>query len=123
LKTASLYKYFVKGNIYMTDTRTAELVKLIENTYRDVNIALANELAVIGEKLEINIWEAIKLANYHPRVNIHTPGPGVGGHCIAVDPWFIIEQTPEQAKLIALARKINESTPQRIVQLIESVVK
>ncbi len=122
-KTVDLYKRFVKGNIYVTDARTAELVKLIENTYRDVNIALANELAMISEKLEINIWEAIKLANYHPRVNIHSPGPGVGGHCIAVDPWFIIEQSPKQANLISLARKINESIPYRMIQLIEEVVK
>lgn len=122
-KTVSLYKHFVKGNIYVTDVRTAELVKLIENTYRDVNIALANELAVVCEKLDINVWEAIKLANFHPRVNIHSPGPGVGGHCIAVDPWFLIEQSPKEAKLLLLSRTINSSVPYRIVELIERVVK
>ncbi|MBP2240288.1 UDP-N-acetyl-D-mannosaminuronic acid dehydrogenase [Cytobacillus eiseniae] len=122
LKTVLLYKKFVKGNIYMTDARTAEMVKLIENTYRDVNIALANELAEIGEKLNINIWEAITLANYHPRVQIHAPGPGVGGHCIAVDPWFLIEQSPDEAKLISLARNINDSTPKRMVKIIESTI-
>ncbi len=123
LKTVFLYKKFVKGNIYMTDASTAEMVKLIENTYRDVNIALANELASIGEQLNINIWDAIKLANYHPRVNIHSPGPGVGGHCIAVDPWFVIEKAPSLSKLIHLARTINEETPYRIVNLIEEIVK
>lgn len=122
LRTLMLYKYFVKGNIYMTDARTAEMVKLIENTYRDVNIALANELAVIGEKLSINMWEAITLANYHPRVQLHAPGPGVGGHCIAVDPWFIIEQAPEESNLISMARKINDSAPNRMVKLIESTI-
>ncbi|MDF2035788.1 nucleotide sugar dehydrogenase [Cytobacillus oceanisediminis] len=123
LRTVFLYKHFVKGNIYMTDARTAEMVKLIENTYRDVNIALANEFAEIGEKLELNIMEAITLANYHPRVNIHAPGPGVGGHCIAVDPYFIIEQAPEESKLITLARNINEKAPYRIVSLIEKSVE
>ncbi|MCA1062457.1 nucleotide sugar dehydrogenase [Rossellomorea aquimaris] len=123
LKTVFLYKKFVKGNIYMTDAKTAEMVKLIENTYRDVNIALANELAVIGEQLDINIWDAIKLANYHPRVNIHFPGPGVGGHCIAVDPWFIVEKSPETSKLIHLSRTINETAPSRIVNIIEQTVK
>ncbi|EWG09050.1 nucleotide sugar dehydrogenase [Cytobacillus firmus] len=123
LRTVFLYKHFVRGNIYMTDAKTAEMVKLIENTYRDVNIALANELAMIGEKYGINMLEAITLANYHPRVNIHAPGPGVGGHCIAVDPWFIIEQAPDETKLITAAREINESTPDRIVNLIESAIQ
>ncbi|UAC49114.1 nucleotide sugar dehydrogenase [Bacillus aquiflavi] len=121
--TVHLYKHFLKGKLHVTDSKTAELVKLIENTYRDVNIALANELAVIGEKLNINIWEAIKLANCHPRVNLHSPGPGVGGHCIAVDPWFIIEQVPNESPLISLARKMNDSIPMRMTKMIEDSVK
>ncbi|MFE3898494.1 MULTISPECIES: nucleotide sugar dehydrogenase [unclassified Priestia] len=119
----NLYKRFVKGNIYTTDTTTAEMVKLIENTYRDVNIAFANELARIGEGLGINIWEAIELANNHPRVNIHKPGPGVGGHCIAVDPWFIIEQDPHNSKMISLSRHINDHTPDYVVNVITNLIK
>lgn len=112
--TADIYKSFVKGTIYKTDIRTAEFVKLIENTYRDVNIALANELAMLSEDIGINIWEAIELANKHPRVNIHSPGPGVGGHCIAVDPWFLTESSCN-AKLITMARDINDGMPSFIV--------
>lgn len=123
IKAVNVYKTFLKGDIWMTDATTAELVKLIENTYRDVNIALVNELAIIAEKLNLDIWEAIKLANNHPRVHLHVPGPGVGGHCIAIDPWFIIEQAPNETKLISTARKVNESIPYRIVELIEQVVK
>lgn len=110
--TVELYKIFVKGNIHVTDATTAEMVKVIENTYRDVNIAFANELAKISEKIGVNAWEAIKLANYHPRVNIHLPGPGVGGHCIAVDPWFLTELQPELAKIISLSRQTNDSMPE-----------
>ncbi|MED3950763.1 nucleotide sugar dehydrogenase [Priestia aryabhattai] len=110
--TVELYKKFVKGNIHVTDATTAEMVKVIENTYRDVNIAFANELAKISEKIGVNAWEAIKLANYHPRVNIHLPGPGVGGHCIAVDPWFLTELQPELAKIISLSRQTNDSMPE-----------
>ncbi|MGG0464167.1 nucleotide sugar dehydrogenase [Priestia aryabhattai] len=110
--TVELYKTFVKGNIHVTDATTAEMVKVIENTYRDVNIAFANELAKISEKIGVNAWEAIKLANYHPRVNIHLPGPGVGGHCIAVDPWFLTELQPELAKIISLSRHTNDSMPE-----------
>ncbi|MDF2671673.1 MAG: UDP-N-acetyl-D-mannosamine dehydrogenase, partial [Paenibacillus sp.] len=117
-----LYKRFVKGIIHETDAATAEMIKLMENTYRDVNIAYANELARIAEKLSFNVWEAIRLANTHPRVNIHQPGPGVGGHCIAVDPWFIVNSAPEQAQLIALARSINTATPGHMVTRIESIV-
>jgi UDP-N-acetyl-D-mannosaminuronic acid dehydrogenase len=112
LLTVELYKTFVKGNIHVTDATTAEMVKVIENTYRDVNIAFANELAKISEKIGVNAWEAIKLANYHPRVNIHLPGPGVGGHCIAVDPWFLTELQPELAKIISLSRHTNDSMPE-----------
>ena len=96
-KASQLYKTFVKGECLITTARTAELSKLTENAYRDVNIAFANELSLICEKLHINVWEMIELANRHPRVNILQPGPGVGGHCIAVDPWFIVDSAPEQA--------------------------
>jgi len=110
-RIADLYRCFVQGEIYETDARTAELCKLTENTFRDINIAFANELAKICENLGVNVWEVIKLCNQHPRVNIHQPGPGVGGHCIAVDPWFIVEKQPETARLIHQARLINDSMP------------
>lgn len=113
-----LYATFVRGEIYVTDATTAELAKLMENTYRDVNIALANEFARIGCQLGVDIWEAIAMANKHPRVNIHLPGPGVGGHCIAVDPWFIVEKAPREARLIRLAREINDSTPGYVAGII-----
>jgi len=109
--TKRLYETFVKGTIHLTDATTAELVKVIENTYRDVNIAFANELAKISDKIGVNIWEAINLANHHPRVNIHTPGPGVGGHCIAVDPWFLVGLEPELANIVHLSRQTNDSMP------------
>ena len=117
-KIADTYKLFVRGEIFETDTRTAELCKLAENTYRDVNIAFANELAKICENAGINVWNAIELCNKHPRVNIHQPGPGVGGHCIAVDPWFIVEKQPETAKIIELCRKTNDSMPAYIASEI-----
>jgi len=120
--TVELYRRFVKGTIHVTDTTTAEMVKLMENTYRDINIAYANELARIGEKLGFDVWEAIDLANCHPRVNIHKPGPGVGGHCIAVDPYFIIDKAPVESKLISLARKINSETPKKVVGKIKEIV-
>jgi UDP-N-acetyl-D-mannosaminuronic acid dehydrogenase len=122
-KAAKFYKVFIEGNIYITDSTTAEMVKLMENTYRDVNIALANELAKICEKLGINAWEVIRLANLHPRVNLHTPGPGVGGHCIAVDPWFIIEKCPDNTEIITLSRKINDSMPEYVVEHIMKIVE
>ena len=109
--TKDLYEAFVKGTIHLTDATTAELVKVMENTYRDVNIAFANELAKIAEGIDVDIWEAIKFANFHPRVNIHTPGPGVGGHCIAVDPWFLVELAPEKADIIKKARLTNDGMP------------
>lgn len=122
-RTDELYRTFVNGTIHLTDATTAEMVKVIENTYRDVNIAFANELAKISEQIGVNAWEAIKLANFHPRVNIHQPGPGVGGHCIAVDPWFLAELKPDLAQIIQLARKTNDSMPQftaeRIKRLFE----
>lgn len=114
--TKELYEVFVKGTIHLTDATTAELVKVMENTYRDVNIAFANELAKIGDTLDVNIWEAIKFANFHPRVNIHTPGPGVGGHCIAVDPWFVVELAPELSNLVKLSRDTNDSMPAYVAQ-------
>ena len=116
-----VYTSFVRGNIYLTDVKTAEFVKLIENTYRDVNIALANEFAQIAEDCGINVWEAIELANKHPRVNILNPGPGVGGHCIAVDPWFLTENSSKW-KLISLAREINDSMPNYVLQSVRNML-
>lgn len=121
--TKELYLTFVKGQIHLTDSTTAELVKVIENTFRDVNIAYANELAKICDKINVNVWEAIKLANYHPRVNIHLPGPGVGGHCIAVDPWFLVEIQPELSQIIHMARNINDSMPSYTVEKVKSIFK
>ncbi len=118
-----LYSSFVKGNLYLTDDVTAELCKLMENTYRDVNIALANEFAAVGETLGIDIKEAIEFANKHPRVNILTPGIGVGGHCIPIDPWFIKEVDPENCTLIFTARKINEQMPAKTASKIRRAVK
>jgi UDP-N-acetyl-D-mannosaminuronic acid dehydrogenase len=117
-KAKQLYSSFVKGNIFLTDATTAEMVKLMENTFRDVNIALANELANICEELGINVWEAIELANKHPRINYHKPGPGVGGHCIPIDPWFIVEKFPEKTQLIRQSREINDRQPQHVFDLI-----
>lgn len=120
--TKELYEIFVQGAIHLTDATTAELVKVMENTYRDVNIAFANELAKMAEKLDVNIWEAIKFANYHPRVNVHFPGPGVGGHCIAVDPWFLVELGGDTAQMIHLARNTNDSMPSYTAQKTQSIL-
>ncbi len=110
--TKDLYGSFCRGELLLTDARTAEMAKLTENAFRDVNIAFANELSIIADKLDIDVWELIELANHHPRVNILQPGPpGVGGHCIAVDPWFIVSAQPESARLIATARAVNDSKP------------
>ncbi len=106
-----LYKTFVEGACVITDARTAEMCKLTENSFRDVNIAFANELSLICDRLGINVWELIALANRHPRVNILQPGAGVGGHCIAVDPWFIVDSAPEEARIIRTAREVNDSKP------------
>lgn len=122
-KIRDLYKIFVNGEIYLTTATTAEMCKLMENTYRDVNIALANELAKICEQTGINAWEVIELANKHPRVNLHQPGPGVGGHCLAIDPWFIVEKNPELAKIIELSRKTNESMPEHVLNRINTILK
>ena len=116
------YKLFVKGDCLITDCRTAELCKLVENSFRDVNIAFANELSLICDKLDINVWELIKLANHHPRVNILQPGPGVGGHCIAVDPWFIVDSVPGESKLIQTARLLNDDMPQFVLNKINKAV-
>ncbi|MEO0411237.1 MAG: UDP-N-acetyl-D-mannosamine dehydrogenase [Pseudomonadota bacterium] len=113
-----LYESFVKGECIVSSMRTAELTKLTENAFRDVNIAFANELSHICDTLEVDVWELITLANRHPRVNILQPGPGVGGHCIAIDPWFIVERAPQQAKLIAKARAINDAKPAIVVSKV-----
>ncbi|MFK4424562.1 UDP-N-acetyl-D-mannosamine dehydrogenase [Bacillus sp. RC51] len=118
-RTVEFYKQFVKGKILDTNARTAEMAKLTENSFRDVNIAFANELSLICDKLNINVWELIRLANRHPRVNILQPGPGVGGHCIAVDPWFIVDAAPEEAKLIHTARNVNDYKPMYVVEKIK----
>lgn len=115
-----LYKTFVKGECVITNCRTAEMCKLTENSFRDVNIAFANELSVICDKLDVNVWELIALASRHPRVNILQPGPGVGGHCIAVDPWFIVSKTPELARLIHMARQVNDDKPHWVIEKIKA---
>ncbi len=115
---AELYSAFVKGAIMRTDATTAEMVKVMENTYRDVNVALANEFALIAEHIGVNVWEAIALANHHPRVNVLRPGPGVGGHCIAVDPWFLADAAPEAARLIRTARAVNDGMPEHVLDVI-----
>jgi len=118
-----LYKIFVDADCLLTDCRTAELSKLVENSFRDVNIAFANELSLICDKLGINVWRLIELANHHPRVNILQPGPGVGGHCIAVDPWFIVDSAPDEAKLIRTARLVNDNKPNFVLEKIDKAVK
>jgi UDP-N-acetyl-D-mannosaminuronic acid dehydrogenase len=119
---ARLYQLFVQGECVITNARTAEMCKLTENSFRDVNIAFANELSIICDKLDINVWELIQLANRHPRVNILQPGPGVGGHCIAVDPWFIVSAAPEEARLIRAAREVNDSKPDWVIQKVKLAV-
>ena len=118
-----IYASFCQGEIITTDIRTAEMTKVVENTYRDINIAFANELAKICRQAELDVYEVIRMANMHPRVNILNPGPGVGGHCIPVDPWFLVGEYPETSKLIYQARKINESMPEFVFQRIEHIMK
>jgi len=118
----SLYKTFVRGECITTDARTAEMAKLTENSFRDVNIAFANELSLICDELNINVWELIQLANRHPRVSILQPGTGVGGHCIAVDPWFIVDSAPSTAKIIKLAREINNYKPKWVVEKVKAAI-
>lgn len=117
-KAKNVYELFVRGECIVTNSRTAELAKLTENSFRDVNIAFANELSMICDQLEINVWSLIDLANRHPRVNILKPGPGVGGHCIAVDPWFIVDSAPGKARIIRTAREVNESKPKYVIEQI-----
>ncbi len=119
---AALYSIFVKGDIVQTDATTAEMVKLMENTYRDVNIAIANEFARLAENFGVDIWEAISLANRHPRVKILSPGPGVGGHCISVDPWFFVEKAPELTPLIYAARRVNDEQPEYLLSVVKRAV-
>lgn len=117
-EAAALYSRFCKGEIHLSDAKTAEMAKLVENAYRDVNIAFANELSMISDNLDINVWDLIELANHHPRVNILTPGPGVGGHCVAVDPWFIVAADQTNSRLIRTAREVNDSKPDHVVNQI-----
>lgn len=118
-----LYSSFCKGEMLLTDATTAEMAKLTENSFRDVNIAFANELSIISDKLGIDVWELIELANHHPRVNILNPGPGVGGHCIAVDPWFIVSSAEEESKLIRTAREVNDGKPFYVIDKITEAVE
>lgn len=122
-RATELYKTFVTAECIPTNARTAEMCKLTENSFRDVNIAFANELSVICDDLGINVWELIRLANRHPRVNILQPGPGVGGHCIAVDPWFIVSKTPKKAKLIKMAREVNDEKPHLVIEKIKAAAE
>ncbi len=121
-QATKLYKTFVQGDCVVTNARTAEMAKLTENSCRDVQIAFANELSIICDKLGIDVWELISLANRHPRINILQPGPGVGGHCIAVDPWFIVSKAPEQAQLIHTARIVNDSKPEWVVEKVKIAI-
>lgn len=118
-----IYGTFCKGEIILTDIRSAEMSKVVENTYRDINIAFANELAKICRYDNMDVYEIIKIANYHPRVNILTPGPGVGGHCISVDPWFLVGDYPGLANIILAARKINDSMPEFVLERIHDIMK
>src|SRR5262249_1166726 len=117
-RAKQMYERVCNGQIILTDDRTAEMCKLMENTFRDVNIALANVFARMAEEAGINIWQSIDCANRHPRVNIHKPGPGLGGHCIPVDPWFLIDAFPEHAALLRVAREINDGQPERLLRLM-----
>ncbi len=117
-RTRDLYAVFCQGELFLTDARTAELSKLAENSFRDVNIAFANELSLICDQLGVNVWELIELSNKHPRVNILQPGPGVGGHCIAVDPWFIVSSAPTLSRLIRTAREVNDGKPAWVIEQV-----
>ena len=121
-RAAEVYRRFCRGELLLTDARTAELCKLVENSYRDVNIAFANELANVCDELDIDVWRVIELANHHPRVKILRPGPGVGGHCIAVDPWFIVAAAPGRTPLIRAAREVNDARPQAVVDQVLAAV-
>lgn len=121
-RAARIYRSLTTGDLLLTDDRSAEMVKLVENAFRDVNIAFANELSLICDRLKMNVWEVIALANHHPRVDILKPGPGVGGHCIAVDPWFIVAQAPEQARLIRTAREVNDNKPWFVMDKVRALL-
>ncbi|NOU03553.1 MAG: UDP-N-acetyl-D-mannosamine dehydrogenase [Novosphingobium sp.] len=122
-KALAFYKRFVRGTCVTTDARSAEMTKLVENAYRDVNIAFANELSIVADHMGLDVWEVIRLANRHPRVNILSPGPGVGGHCIAVDPWFIVHGAPEQTPLIRTARGVNDGKIHHVVARAEALIE
>ncbi len=121
-KALTFYKHFVRGDCVTTDARSAEMTKLVENAYRDVNIAFANELSIVADKMDLDVWEVIRLANRHPRVNILQPGPGVGGHCIAVDPWFIVNSAPEQTPLIRTARGVNDGKVDHVIERAKQLI-
>ena len=122
-RTVQLCKIFVTGEcVIASSPRVAEMAKLTENGFRDVNIAFANELSLICDALKIDVWELIELANRHPRVDILQPGPGAGGHCIAVDPWFIVSSAPEQARLIRAAREVNDSKPGWVIEKVQAAI-
>jgi UDP-N-acetyl-D-mannosaminuronic acid dehydrogenase len=119
---SDLYATFVRGEIHKTDATTAEMVKLMENTYRDVNIAIANEFARLAERFGVDVWQAIQLSSLHPRVKILSPGPGVGGHCISVDPWFFVESAPDLSLLIQRARQVNDAQPAFVLELVKKTL-
>jgi len=121
-KALAFYKLFVRGACVTTDSRSAEMTKLVENAYRDVNIAFANELSVIADRMDLDVWEVIRLANRHPRVNILSPGPGVGGHCIAVDPWFIVHSAPQDTALIRTARGVNDAKIHHVIERADALL-
>ena len=121
-RATALYKIFVQGTCISTDARSAEMSKITENSFRDVNIAFANELSLICDRLGLDVWEVIRLANHHPRVSILTPGPGVGGHCIAVDPWFIVASAPDEALMIKTARNVNDGKPSWVLSKVENTI-
>lgn len=120
-RARSLYELFANGDVLLTDGHTAELTELVENAYRDVNIAFANALDMLCDELGLDVWEARELANQHPRVNILEPGPGVGGHCIPIDPWFIVASAPENTEIIRTARAVNDREPEHVVEKVRSV--
>lgn len=122
-RAQELYRIFVQGTCHISDARSAEMVKLTENAFRDVNIAFANELSLICERLQLDIWEVIDLANRHPRVNILKPGPGVGGHCISVDPWFIVDAVPDLARMIRTAREVNDHKPEHVMAKVRGIAQ
>src|SRR5690606_11949885 len=121
-RAAAFYQRFVRGECIVTEARSAEMTKLVENAYRDVNIAFANELSIVSDAMGLDVWEVIRLANRHPRVNIPQPGPGVGGHCIAVDPWFIVHGAREETPLIQTARGVNEGKIRHVIARATALV-